>query len=71
MKTLTFLLKVVFFPVWAPLWVAKKLWKALLVAVVVVSAAGCATNTSKLDTSPCACTFTPFVTPADKENTNV
>ena len=71
MKAFAFILKVDLFPDWAPLWVLKKLWKVLLIAVVVTSASGCVTNTGKLDKSPCACTFAPFVAPADKENSNV
>ncbi|MGY2172124.1 hypothetical protein [Pseudomonas gingeri] len=71
MKALKLILKIVLFPVWLPFWVLKKFWKLLLIALVIGSASGCVTNTGKIDKSPCACTFTPFVTPADKENSNV
>jgi hypothetical protein len=71
MKAIVFILKLVFAPVWMPLWVVKKFWKLLLVALVVTTAAGCVNNTAKLDKSPCACTMTPFVTPASEDKTNV
>ena len=69
MKAFVLILKIVTFPLWAPLWMVAELWKVLLLAVVVGAASGCVTNTGKIDKSPCACQFTPFVT-ADQERTN-
>ncbi|CAH0273624.1 hypothetical protein K5E40_27830 [Pseudomonas baetica] len=70
MKAIVFIFKAVTLPIWLPLWVIFKLWKVVLLAVVVSAASGCVTNTGKIDKSPCACQFTPFVT-ADQERSNV
>ena len=69
MKTIVFICKAVTLPIWLPLWVIFKLWKVVLLAVVVSAASGCVTNTGKIDKSPCACQFTPFVN-ADMERSN-
>lgn len=61
MKALVLILKIITFPIWAPFWVIWRLGKFLLVLAVVAAASGCVTNTGKLDKSPCACEFTPFV----------
>lgn len=69
MKAILLMLKIITAPVWGPLWLIAKLWKVIVLAVLVGAASGCVTNTGKLDKSPCACQFTPFVT-ADQERTN-
>lgn len=61
MKAIWLLLKVITFPAWAPLWVVWKFGKVLILAVLVASASGCVTNSGKIDKSPCACDFKPFV----------
>ena len=71
MKALALILKIVFAPVWVPLWVVWRLGKVLILAVVVAAATGCTTNTGHIDKSPCACTFAPFEVPAAKEDRNV
>lgn len=70
MKALIMIFKILTFPIWAPLWIVWKMGKFLLVLVVVAAAAGCTTNSGKIDTSPCACEFTPFVID-HKESRNV
>lgn len=61
MKALWLIFKLITFPIWLPFWLLGKMGKLLLLVLFVSAASGCVTNTGKLDKSPCACEFTPFV----------
>lgn len=55
------LLKTVFAPVWIPLWLMKKCWRLFAVLLLGAVVAGCASNSAKLNMSPCAgCDFHPI-----------
>lgn len=49
MKAIVFIFKGVTLPIWLLLWVVFKLWKVVLLAVVVSAAPGCVTNRFRQD----------------------
>lgn len=60
MKFFLLMLKIVFAPVWVPFWLFSKCWKVLAILFIGSVIAGCASNSAKLDMSPCAgCDFQP------------
>jgi len=61
MKALWILFMIITAPAWVPFWLMWKVGKFLLVLVIVSAASGCVTNSGRIDKSPCACEFTPFV----------
>ncbi|AIY44196.1 hypothetical protein LT85_p017 (plasmid) [Collimonas arenae] len=61
MKLFFLLLKIVFAPAWIPFWIIKKSWRFFAILFLGAIIAGCASNSAKLDTSPCAgCDFRPI-----------
>lgn len=66
MQLFLLLLKIVFVPVWIPYWLLMKCWKVLILLFIGSMIGGCASNSAKLDMSPCACDFKPVNTEHDK-----
>lgn len=53
-------LKIYFAPVWISYLLIKKFWRFITIAILGFALLGCASNSAKLDISPCAgCDFSP------------